>query len=127
MKPIFPVIAAAVLVACSAAPDAISPTPAPDENRCFATLPVPDDPAAFGTPFETLCPDELTTTRIETLQRALQARLVYAGEITGAYDDATRNAVLEVQTPLGLPSGQLARSTAEMLGIVPVRLPGIDR
>jgi len=39
-----------------------------------------------GTRFETLCPFEITPERVMTLQRALQARLVYQGPVTGGCD-----------------------------------------
>lgn len=68
--------------------------------------------------FETLCPAELTTDRIATLQRALKARLAFEGRITGIYDAATRQAVRVFQSPSGYKSDQIARDVAIELGIV---------
>jgi len=76
-----------------------------------------------GTRFETLCPFEYTPERLMTLQRALKARLVYTGPITGVMDDATRAAIQEVQAPLGFDSPILERGTAQIFGIIPFDLP----
>ncbi len=76
-----------------------------------------------GVEFETLCDAELTEQRIATLQRALKARLVYEGLITGVYDAATQAAVQSVQVPRGINSPKLSRSLAEELGVVPISTP----
>jgi hypothetical protein len=54
-----------------------------------------------------------------TLQRALKARGVYGGAITGAADAATRDALRRYQRALGLDSDVLSLAAARMLGIVP--------
>ena len=72
-----------------------------------------------GTRFETLCPFEITPERVMTLQRALQARLVYQGPVTGVLDEATGRAIQAFQAPLGFDSPILERGTAQVLGIIP--------
>lgn len=68
--------------------------------------------------FETPCPDALTPDLIATLQRALEARGLYRGPITGAMDVATRRAVRRYQSGNGLPSGLLSIQTARRLGLL---------
>ncbi len=70
--------------------------------------------------FEIPCPPAFTVEFVSTLQRALQARGQYTGAVSGNMDDATRRAVLAVQTANGLPSDVLSIETARELGIVAV-------
>jgi len=70
--------------------------------------------------FEIPCPPSFTVEFVSTLQRALQARGLYTGAVTGNMDAATRRAVLAVQTQRGLPSDVLSIETARDLGIVAV-------
>lgn len=70
--------------------------------------------------FETPCPDVLTPEFIATLQRALTARGVYAGAITGRIDQPTRNAIRAFQKPDGVDSGELSLAAARKLGLVAV-------
>jgi len=70
--------------------------------------------------FEIPCPPDFTVEFVSTLQRALSARGLYSGPITGNMDAATRRAVLAVQTAAGLPSDVLSIETARELGIVAV-------
>lgn len=70
--------------------------------------------------FEIPCPPDFTVEFVSTLQRALQVRGLYSGEVTGNMDDATRRAVLAVQSAEGLPSDVLSIETARELGIVAV-------
>lgn len=70
--------------------------------------------------FEIPCPPDFTVEFVSTLQRALSARGLYSGPITGNMDAATRGAVLAVQTADGLPSDVLSIKTARELGIVAV-------
>lgn len=72
--------------------------------------------------FETPCPEVMTPAFVETLQRAMAARGFYAGPVTGVMDEATRAAVLAVQTSEGLASGVLSLATARQLGLVAVDL-----
>lgn len=68
--------------------------------------------------FRTPCADELNAEMIETLQRALNARGYYSGQITGRMDTPTRRAIRAYQRPLGLDSGLLSLSAARQLGVV---------
>lgn len=68
--------------------------------------------------FETPCPEALTPTLISTLQRALEARGLYRGPITGEMDVPTRRAVRRYQTSNGLPSGLLSIQSARGLGLL---------
>jgi len=70
--------------------------------------------------FEIPCPPAFTVEFVSTLQRALQVRGLYAGPVNGNLDEATRRAVLAVQTADGLPSDVLSIKTARDLGIVAV-------
>lgn len=68
--------------------------------------------------FETPCPDTLTPDLIATLQRALDARGLYRGPITGEMDVPTRLAVRRYQSSNGLPSGLLSIQSARGLGLL---------
>ncbi len=68
--------------------------------------------------FETPCPDVLTPDLIATLQRALDARGLYRGPITGVMDVPTRLAVRRYQSANGLPSGLLSIQSARSLGLL---------
>ena len=70
--------------------------------------------------FEIPCPPAFTVEFVSTLQRALIARGLYSGAVTGNMDEATRRAVLAVQSAEGLPSDVLSIETARELGIVAV-------
>ena len=72
--------------------------------------------------FARLCDDQLTPTFVETLQRALQARGLYLGQITGDLDEATREAIRGYQEAQGLDSDVLSVSAAQQLGLVAVDL-----
>ncbi len=68
--------------------------------------------------FETPCPDALTPDLISTLQRALDARGLYRGPVTGVMDVRTRQAVRRYQSGRGLPSGLLSIQSARGLGLL---------
>ena len=70
--------------------------------------------------FEIPCPPAFTVEFVSTLQRALQARGLYNGMVNGNMDDATRRAVLAMQSSDGLHSDVLSIETARELGIVAV-------
>lgn len=74
--------------------------------------------------FETPCAADLGPDFIASLQRALKARDVYRGAITGKVDDRTRAAVRQYQQKDGLDSGILSLASARKLGLVAVELPG---
>jgi peptidoglycan hydrolase-like protein with peptidoglycan-binding domain len=52
------------------------------------------------------------------LQRALRARALYRGEISGVMDARTRAAVRRLQEPQGLDSGILSLAAARQLGLL---------
>lgn len=68
--------------------------------------------------FETPCPDQMTPDFVASLQRALQARGLYAGPITGEADPATRSAIRAFQRSQGLDSSALSIAAAKRLGLV---------
>ncbi|SFE25589.1 Putative peptidoglycan binding domain-containing protein [Sulfitobacter brevis] len=70
--------------------------------------------------FETPCNEVLTVEFVETLQRALQARGLYAGAVNGEMDAATRAAVQKLQRSDGPDSGVLSLETARELGLIAV-------
>lgn len=68
--------------------------------------------------FRAPCNDELSAENIENLQRALQARGLYDGPISGQLNMATRRAVRAFQQPQGLDSGLLSLRAGRQLGII---------
>lgn len=72
--------------------------------------------------FETLCREQMTPELVATLQRALQARGVYRGGISGNMDRATLAAIRAYQKPQGLDSNILSLAAARRLGLVAVEL-----
>jgi len=68
--------------------------------------------------FETPCDAALTPDFIATLQRALLARGLYRGSVSGQMDGRTRAAVRRYQKPQGLDSGILSLAAARQLGLV---------
>ncbi|AZB54890.1 peptidoglycan-binding protein [Cereibacter sphaeroides] len=88
--------------------------PAPEAGICWA--------GEEGRWFEAPCPDLMTPERIATLQRALEARGLYAGEITEELDTRTRSGIRKLQAPLGLDSDRLSLAAARALGLVPIEL-----
>ncbi len=102
-----------------------------EADVCWAPLPdAPDARPVDGTAdgpttawFETLCPAEVTPSRISALQRALAARSLYIGPVTGELDTATRAALRTYQARRGLDSGTLSRTAARQMGLVPIARP----
>jgi hypothetical protein len=71
--------------------------------------------------FQTPCADQMTPQFVSTLQRALEARGVYAGAISGQYDQPTRKAMRIYQISAGGPDSPiLALTTARGLGLIAV-------
>ena len=68
--------------------------------------------------FRTPCPEELTPELVASLQRALAARGLYRGPVSGEMDAATRAAVRAFQRPQGLDSSLLSLTAARQLGLV---------
>ncbi|MEM9580227.1 MAG: peptidoglycan-binding domain-containing protein [Pseudomonadota bacterium] len=67
--------------------------------------------------FETPCAPELTPEFVSSLQRALKARDLYSGAVTGYIDARTRRAIRKYQAPQGLDSGILSLAAARKLGL----------
>ena len=70
--------------------------------------------------FETPCPNTMTPEFNQSVQRALQARGLYTGPISGEMDARTRAAVRRFQKPSGLDSGILSLASARSLGLAAV-------
>jgi len=129
--------ALAALVACVpvAVPDRGAPPPAvevtlsvqPPEgasDRCFARDDAPAPralaPDPSGTPalwFEIPCDAEADPALISALQRALAARGLLDGPVTGTLDTQTRAAIARYQAPLRLRSEVLSLTAARELGL----------
>jgi hypothetical protein len=73
--------------------------------------------------FQAPCPDVQTPEFIASVQRALAARSLYRGAITGQMDSPTRAAIRKYQRPQGLDSGILSTAAARKLGLVAVERP----
>lgn len=73
--------------------------------------------------FRIPCPDDMGQSDVfaASLQRALKARGHYTGEVNGVMDSATRAAVLQYQSGLGLQSETLTLASARRLGLIAVR------
>lgn len=71
--------------------------------------------------FEALCSDALTPTFVSSVQRALAARAIYPGAITGALDLRTRMAIRRYQKAQGLDSALLSTAAARQLGLAPIK------
>jgi hypothetical protein len=67
--------------------------------------------------FETPCEAESDPAFIASLQRALAARGLYRGSITGTMDRRTRRAIQAYQAPQGLDSPILSLAAARQLGL----------
>ena len=70
--------------------------------------------------FETPCPEDITPDLIASLQRALSARGLYSGPVTGQIDARTSAAILRYQAQSGLDSAVLSLDTARQLGLVAI-------
>ncbi len=73
--------------------------------------------------FQTPCQNMLTPDFTASLQRALQVRGHYRGQITGEMDSRTRAAIRRFQKSQGLNSAILSLEAARMLGLVAVNVP----
>ena len=71
--------------------------------------------------FPAPCAAVMTPDLIATLQRALAARGLYAGPVTGVLDEATHRAINAYQRPRGLFSATLSTRAAQELGLIPWR------
>jgi len=70
--------------------------------------------------FETPCPATMTPELVATLQRALAARGLYDGPITGRTGAATSEGVRRYQAQTGLDSPVLSLAAARTLGLIAV-------
>lgn len=75
-----------------------------------------------GLSFRRVCDTDLPPL-VAALQRALDARGIYQGAITGEMDAATRDAVRRYQADQGLDSAVLSLAAARQLGLVAVDIP----
>lgn len=76
--------------------------------------------------FETPCEDQLTPDFVASVQRALAARGLYRGAITGEMDARTRRAIRRFQAPEGIDSGILSLAAARKMGLVAVQRPDVE-
>lgn len=67
--------------------------------------------------FRTPCLDEMTLDFVSSLQRALKARGIYLGAVTGQLDAPTLQAIRRFQAPRGLDSPVLSLGAARELGL----------
>ena len=70
--------------------------------------------------FETVCPQYYTTNFVMTLQRALKARGVYTGTISGILDLQTSEAIQRFQRMDELDTPIMSLKTAQYLGIIAI-------
>jgi len=73
--------------------------------------------------FETPCDAQVPADFIATLQRALKARGMFRGAVTGEMDFRTRRAIRQFQKPQGLDSSILSLAAARKLGLIAVERP----
>ena len=109
-----------------------------DKPVCLAQESPPDDPDDGQAPvkkntkpkasreFEVICEQDQTRELVQTLQRALAARDLYDGPISGRITPDTRTAIRAYQQTIGLHSDELSRTAAEKLGLVVVPLKGAN-
>ena len=72
--------------------------------------------------FETPCPPLWTAEFVSSLQRALKARGIYNGEVSGMLDTVTHDAIRVYQMTHGLNSDVLSTDHARALRLVEVNL-----
>lgn len=68
--------------------------------------------------FAAPCAADLTPEIVATLQRALAARGLYRGPVTGVLDEPTHRAIRAYQAPRGLDSATLSLRGAQELGLI---------
>lgn len=73
--------------------------------------------------FETPCEAVMTVSFISSLQRALKARRLFHGPISGVMDARTGRAVRRYQAPLELDSAILSLEAAQKLGLIALSQP----
>lgn len=75
--------------------------------------------------FEVPCAAQLTPEFMSSVQRALAARGLYRGDITGALDERTRRAIRAFQLP-GFNSDILTMDSARRLGLIAYERPPVE-
>lgn len=88
---------------------------------CFAAVTLPSDlpgEAPREERIKTPCPEEMTPEFVSSLQRALAARDLYEGPVTGVFGPLTTAGVEAYQTARGLPTSVLSLATARELGLI---------
>ncbi|MBV7377893.1 peptidoglycan-binding domain-containing protein [Maritimibacter dapengensis] len=93
-------------------------TPAKYESNTEARIVEDRTPIYFETP----CPPRWTPDFIASIQRALTARGLYAGDPHGTLDEETRKAIRAFQMEMGLNSAILSTESARELGLVEIDL-----
>ncbi|WP_299211863.1 peptidoglycan-binding domain-containing protein [uncultured Tateyamaria sp.] len=73
--------------------------------------------------YEILCDADVTPDFVASVQRALEARGFYSGQITGEMDARTRAAIGKYQAAEGLDSKTLSIGAARKLGLITVANP----
>lgn len=68
--------------------------------------------------FQAPCPEEFSVAFVASLQRALKARALYVGPVTGTMDAATETAIRKYQAERGLDSTKLSLAAARQLGLI---------
>lgn len=74
--------------------------------------------------YEIICDADVTPEFIASVQRALEARGFYDGQITGEMDARTKNAIGRYQATEGLDSKTLSIAAARKLGLITIANPG---
>lgn len=69
--------------------------------------------------FQIPCPEQMTPAFVASLQRALQARGLYHGAISGGMDVPTRRAIRRFQTSRGMETAEITLDGARALGLSP--------
>lgn len=100
--------------------DATGKVVAPASFRTIASQRMLQDRAEVW--FRAPCPGDVTVAFLASLQRALKARGLYLGEITGEWNAATAEGVRRFQAERGLDSPRLSLAAARELGLIAVDL-----
>ena len=74
------------------------------------------------TKIDAVCPKDLTSEFIASLQRAFKARGLFSSTITGSMDTSTRRAILNFQNVRGVKSATVMKATAQELGLAVIEL-----
>lgn len=70
--------------------------------------------------FRAPCPDQMDVAFTASLQRALKARGLFGGAVSGSFDADTAEAVRRFQAERGLDSPRLSLAAAKELGLIAV-------